>query len=149
MSKQFHGRPIVTKYLEGTAIVSQSGFNTLASFYDSLNSNSKIAHAMDATNKELYKKVITGKILCIPKTIGSTSAGSTWEEISVRGIGPKAILFSGKVDSLAAAGIALSKIWTPNPIFAIDQLGEEFLQTVQDGDKIRIFEDGKVEINQE
>ena len=96
MSKIFQGRPINVQKMEGYAVVSHSGFNTLASFYDTLNSNSKNTISMDHTNRDLYEKVITGKILCIPKTIGSTSAGSTWEEISMRGIGPKAILFSAQ-----------------------------------------------------
>ena len=51
------------------------------------------------------------------------------------GLGPRAMLFSGHIDSLAAAGIILSDVWLKKRIITIDQLGEDFLQSVQDGQK--------------
>ena len=54
------------------------------------------------------------------------------------------MLFSLPIDSLAAAGVILSDVWTDNTIVAVDSLGDEFLSAVKDGDKITVKEDGTV-----
>jgi hypothetical protein len=64
------------------------------------------------------------------------------------GIAPKAMLFSQKIDSLAAGGLVVTDVWAGKRIYAIDQLGEEFLQSVNDGDWILIKEDGTVTIKE-
>ena len=46
----------------------------------------------------------------------------------------------------SAAGAILSDIWTENSLPTIDCLGDEFLDTVKTGDKIRVEEDGTVTI---
>ena len=46
----------------------------------------------------------------------------------------------------AAAGAILGSVWTDTPMPTIDCLGEEFLNTVKTGDKIKVYEDGTVEI---
>ena len=66
--------------------------------------------------------------------------------VSKMGIGPKAMLFSEPIDSLAAAGVILSDVWSDNSIIAVDGLGDEFLNYVQDGMKIDIAEDGTVTV---
>jgi len=45
---------------------------------------------------------------------------------------------------ISSAGIILTEVWNNKKIVAIDQLDDEFLETVQDGDKIEIKEDGTV-----
>jgi predicted aconitase with swiveling domain len=60
------------------------------------------------------------------------------------GIGPKAMLFSEHIDSLAAAGIILADVWNGKKIVAVDQLGDEFLQYVKDGQTIQIKTDGTI-----
>ena len=60
------------------------------------------------------------------------------------GIAPACFLFSESIDSLAASGIVLAKIWENSPVIAIDRLGEEFLNTVKTGDKLEVKEDGTV-----
>ena len=42
----------------------------------------------------------------------------------------------------------MSDIWKDKRIVTIDMLGDEFLETVQMGDPITIYEDGTVEIGQ-
>jgi hypothetical protein len=56
------------------------------------------------------------------------------------------MLFSEHIDSLAAAGAILGAVWTDTPMPTIDCLGEEFLNTVKTGDKIKVYEDGTVEV---
>lgn len=90
--------------------------------------------------------MITGKILCLPKTIGSTTGGMVLQAICSMGINPSAMLFSESIDSLAAAGVVLAKNWEKNKMIAIDRLGEDFLMSVQTGDIVEIKEDGTVVI---
>lgn len=142
----FKGRPILPGYMEGEAVVSHRGFNTYASFSTSMLTNASAAICSDRNNAELYGKELTGKILCVPKTIGSTSSGAVWERIVQLGIAPKAVLFSGHIDSLAAGGLIVVDVWTDKRIITIDHLGDEFLEFVQDGDQININLNGTVKI---
>ena len=63
------------------------------------------------------------------------------------GIAPSAMLFSQPIDSLAAAGVILSDVWTDGSIVAVDNLGEEFLNYVKDGMKISVAPDGTVTVD--
>ena len=60
------------------------------------------------------------------------------------GIAPACFLFSESIDSLAASGIVLARIWEDSKVIAIDRLGQEFLDFVKTGDKIEVKEDGTV-----
>lgn len=142
----FKGRPILVGKIEGEALVSHKGFNTYASFSISMLTKSKVAICSDRSNEQLHGKELTGKVLCIPKTIGSTSSGAVWERIVQMGIAPKAVLFSGQIDSLAAGGLIVADVWTNKRIITIDQLGAEFLEFVQNCDRVGIEPDGTVRI---
>lgn len=146
MSTRFKGHPILAGEIEGEALVSHHGFNTLASFQTSIILHAKIAICSDQNNPDLYKKVITGKILCLPQTIGSTTGGLVIQTAAKRGVAPQAMLFSEHIDSLAAAGVILADIWSDKRIVVIDQLGSGFLDAVQTGQPLHIFTDGTVEI---
>ena len=93
--------------ISGEALVTRKGFNSLASFYKSMVSGSKFAICSDQDNLDLYGKNLTDMIICLPKTIGSSSAGATWDTVASMGIAPKAMLFAEPIDSLAAAGLVL------------------------------------------
>ncbi|NLW39967.1 MAG: DUF126 domain-containing protein [Tissierellia bacterium] len=144
MTKTFKGRPVLKGNIEGQAVVSREGMNILATFQKSALKKAKTVIAADQNNKDLYGKNLTGKIICLPKTIGSTTGGMVLETIAKLGIGPKALLFSEHIDSLAAAGVILADVWLDERIVTIDQLGDEFLQAVEDGQTIEIKEDGTV-----
>lgn len=142
--KKFKGRVIANGELTGEAVVSKNGVNTLATFQKSALKNAKKVISSDQNNPDLYKKCLTGKILCLPKTIGSTTGGLVIQTICSMGINPSAMLFSESIDSLAASGIILARNWENSPIVAIDNLGDKFLKYVQTGDKIEIQNDGTV-----
>jgi predicted aconitase with swiveling domain len=155
VSRTFRGRAILppdSRYprnLEGEALVTHRGFNTYASFYTSIHGPVEAAECADSGNQELYGKNLTDKIICLPKTVGSTSAGAVWQRIARMGIAPKAMLFSQQIDSLAAGGLVVADVWAGSVsarIYVIDQLGDEFLETVKDGDRIVIRQDGTVTI---
>ncbi|MDD2209448.1 MAG: DUF126 domain-containing protein, partial [Bacilli bacterium] len=106
--------------------------------------NKKTAVISDQGNKDLFGLDVTGKALCLPLTIGSTTGGLVIQTICAMGIAPAAFLFSEHIDSLAGSGIVLARIWENSPVIAIDQLGKEFLETVKTSDRIEIKEDGTV-----
>lgn len=143
--KEFKGRVLFPGYFKGEAVVSHAGVNTLASFQNSaLLPTSKKIIVGDQNNPDLYKKNITGKILCLPQTIGSTTGGLVIQTVSVRNLSPKVWLFSKPIDSLAASGIILSNVWNGVGLIAIDCLGDEFLDSVKTGDTLEVKEDGTV-----
>lgn len=144
MGRTFKGRVVLGGNIKGECVVSHEGVNTLASFQKSALKKAKKVICSDQNNKDLFNKNLTGKIICLPKTIGSTTGGMVLQTIAQMGIGPLAMLFSEHIDSLAAAGIILSDVWTNKRIIAIDQLGDDFLHYVKDGQIIDIKEDGTI-----
>lgn len=144
--KQFKGRVIAGGNWTGEAVVSRQGVNTLATFQKSALNNAKEVIVSDQNNSDIFGLNITGKALCLPITIGSTTGGLVIQTVCSMKINPSAFLFSEHIDSLAASGIVLAKIWENSDVIAIDQLGDEFLQAVNTGDKIEIKEDGTVTV---
>lgn len=142
--KKFKGRVIAKGNFVGEAVVTHQGFNTLASCQKSALMNKKNINVSDQNNVEIYNLDITNKILCLPITIGSTTGGLIIQTICDMKINPRAFLFSETIDSLAASGIVLAKVWQDSNIICIDQLGEEFLNSVHTNDQVEIKEDGTV-----
>lgn len=147
MKKTFQGRPVVPGTVTAPAVVSHGGFNTLASFQKSLLAKKTEAVCGDQNNPDLYNKVMSGKALCLPKTIGSTTGGLVIHTAAAMGAAPAAMLFSEPIDSLAAAGAILAAVWTPHSIPAVDNLGKEFLDYVKDGMTVEVAADGTVTVS--
>jgi predicted aconitase with swiveling domain len=148
MSKIFKGRPVIAGTIDRIdAVVSRQGVNTLASFQKSALKKASEVICSDQNNPDLYKKNLTKKALCLPQTIGSTTGGMVLYSVCALGIAPSAMLFSQPIDSLAAAGVILSDVWTDGSIVAVDNLGEEFLNYVKDGMKISVAPDGTVTVD--
>ena len=145
--KTFKGRVVVPGTAKAEALVSQSGFNTLASFQKSLMFGDKTAKCSDQNNPDLYEKPMAGKALCLPQTIGSTTGGMVLYCASALNKQPACLLFSKPIDSLAAAGAILADIWTENKMPTVDSLGEEFLSFVKSGMSITIQDDGLVTVD--
>ena len=144
--KQFKGRVVTPGTCEAEALVSHGGLNTLASFQKALQFGDKKATCGDQNNPDLYGKEMFGKALCLPQTIGSTTGGMVLYCANAMGRNPACLLFSKPIDSLAAAGAILADVWTESSMPTVDCLGEEFLETVKTGDRIRVDEDGTVTV---
>lgn len=141
MERTFQGRVIIEGKGTYKALVSHSGFNTLAS-YKNCKKGKNIC--TDQNNKDLYGKSTVGVALCLPETIGSTTGGMVLYNAAYTSCAPGALLFSKTIDSLAAAGTILSSVWTPNSMPTVDRLGDDFLNYVKDGMEIEIKENGIV-----
>lgn len=146
MKRVFKGHPIVPGSAKAPALVSHGGFNTLASYQISLILKKPKAVCGDQNNADIYQKVMTGKVLCLPRTIGSTTGGLVMHTAASMNTLPAAMLFSEPIDSLAAAGAILADVWTANSMPTVDRLGAEFLEYVKDDMTITVEPDGTVTV---
>lgn len=144
--KTFQGRVVVPGTAEAQALVTHSGFNTLASYQKSLMFGDKTGKCSDQNNPDLYKKPMAGTALCLPQTIGSTTGGMVLFTAASMGRQPACLLFSKPIDSLAAAGAILAGVWSEHPMPTVDSLGDEFLQAVRTGDTVTVGENGVVTV---
>ena len=145
----FRGRPVLPGNACGIAAVSHGGFNTHASFFTSIHEPSDKAICADSGNADLYGADLANKVICVPGTTGSTSGGAVWQRLAKLGNAPKAVLFSRRVDSLAAGGLIVAAIWAGGRIVVVDQLSDGFLETVMNGDAITIRADGEVVVRRD
>ena len=143
--KKFRGRVVAPGTVTARALVSKSGFNTLASFQKALQFGDEEATCSDQNNKDLFGKTMAGKALCLPQTIGSTTGGLVLYCACAMKRQPACLLFSQPIDSLAAAGSILASVWLDDvKMPVIDNLGDAFLHYVEDGMTITIEADGVV-----
>jgi len=147
MSKHtFKGRVLIPGKVEGSAMVSRIGFNTYTSYkLNMVGGVTDKSICTDGDNTDLYGKDITGAILCLPQTIGSTTGGFVLMGVAKMGLAPRAMLFANHVDSLALGGLIMADIWIDKQVIVIDLLGQDFLDAVNTGDPISVHEDGTVE----
>lgn len=146
MKKTFKGRSVVPGRVQGEAVVSRQGFNILASLQRDLMGKKDVVRCSDQNNPELFGKAISGKVLCLPQTIGSTTGGMVLQAAAALGKAPAALLFSEPIDSLAAGGVILAKVWNDTDIVTVDGLGKDFLDAVGHGQRVTVEADGTVSI---
>lgn len=142
--RTFSGRPLVAGRVTAPAVVSPVGFNTLASFRRDVMMGKRSIRCADEHNPDLLGQVLTGRALCLPRTIGSTSGGMVLQTVIDRGVAPAALLFGETIDSLAGAGVILARVWDDHRLVTVDRLGDGFLQAVHTGDTVTVEEDGTV-----
>lgn len=146
MARTWQGRPVLPGDVEGEAAVSRRGFNTYASFFSSIHVPTGCAVCADSGNGDLHGVDLAGKVLCVPKTTGSTSSGAVWLRLLTLGNAPVAVLFSEQIDPLAAGGLVVADIWSDSRIVTVDRLGAEFLEAVRSGDHVEVRSDGRVRV---
>jgi predicted aconitase with swiveling domain len=147
MAKTFKGRPLIPGELEGEALVSKQPFNTTASYFENMFAgNTETAPCTDTNNAELKDKDLKGAIMCTPQTVGSTMGAGALMGVNQLGVGFQAMLFSSHIDSIAAGGLIMDAVWNDRKVVTVDLLGDEFMESVKTGDKIKISEDGTVEV---
>ena len=148
MSRSFKGRVITPGTTKAEALVSHGGLNTLASYQTAMMFGDKEVKCGDQNNPDLYKKSMIGKAMCLPMTIGSTTGGMALFTICELGKNPACMLFSESIDSLAASGAIMAKVWSGSTMPVIDRLGQEFLDYVKDGMMISVEEGGVVVVEE-
>ena len=145
--REFQGRVVAPGTVTAPALVSHGGLNTLASFQKALQFGDKKATCGDQNNPDLYGKVMLGKALCLPQTIGSTTGGLVLYCACAMERRPACMLFSKPIDSLAAAGSILASVWLEGEQMpVVDNLGDEFLDYVKDDMTITVLDGGIVRV---
>lgn len=148
MATTFKGRAVLPGEFSGEALVSKQPFNTTASYFTNMFAgNTETAPCTDANNKELFEKDLKGGILCTPQAIGSTMGAGALMGMNLLGVGFRAMLFSKHIDSISACGLIMDSIWNDRTVITVDLLGDDFMEAVENGDKIAIAEDGTVTIS--
>lgn len=122
MARTFKGRPLVAGRDSGRALVKKGGMNPIRE-----------------------TSGISGRMVCLPVTVGSTTGGTALQA-GFRLGGPAAMLFSRRIDPVAAAGILLAQVWDNREVITIDELGDEFLDYVRDNMTIDVKMDGTVTV---
>ncbi len=148
MAKVFKGRVVVPGEVTAEAIVTHSGFNTLANLKTAGSFMNPKGILNDHNNPEIYGKKIPGKALCLPETIGSTTGGMVLYCASCMNVAPACMLFTKSADTLAVAEAVLTANWSEHPIVLVDRLGDEFLETVKEGNTVRVEKDGTVTVEE-
>ena len=142
---KFKGRIVTPGTVTAEAVVTNVGFNTLASMQMALQFGDKKVKCGDQNNPYINGKPLAGKALCLPQTIGSTTGGLVLYCACALKTYPACMLFSNHIDSLAAAGAVLADVWVDGVTMpVIDCLGDEFLNYVKDGMTVTVEADGTV-----
>lgn len=143
----FLGRAVLPGAVEGRALVTRQGFNTYASYFSSIHTRVRKAVCADSGNPDLFGRDLTAAIICLPGTTGSTSSGAVWQRLASWDLAPRAMLFSNKIDPLAAGGLIVADIWAGKRIVTVDCLGNDFLSAAQSNASIRVLASGVVIID--
>ncbi|BAN90777.1 aconitase X swivel domain-containing protein [Aeropyrum camini] len=122
---RFRSRPIVGGEAEGPAVVIGS-----LSFYGEVDPE---------TGATSSGKSLAGKVAVIRRSRGSTVGSYVIYALKENGVAPLAILME-KAEPIVIAGCVLAGI----PLY--DGLPPEFFERVRDGDRLRVYSDGLVEI---
>ena len=146
MKKTFKGRPVVPGAVRGEAVVSRQGFNILASMQRDLMGKKAEVRCSDQNNPDAFGRALSGRVLCLPRTIGSTTGGMVLQTAAALDKAPAALLFSEPIDSLAAGGVILAKVWNGRDIVTVDGLGDEFLAAASNGCAVSVSPDGEVTV---
>jgi len=145
MNKILKGRGLSQGIIEGEAIISKQPFSITAAFAFPLISNAKKLKVAERTH-ELYKKVVTDKVLIFPIPIGTTTLGFVLLETIVRQIGPKAIVCA-EGEPLMSSGAVAADIFFDLKFPIVDQIDFSELENIENGTMLRVNgNEGIVEI---
>ena len=145
MNNILKGRPLSRGIVEGEAIVTKQPFSITAAFAIPLISNVKKLKVADKTH-ELYKKVVSDKVLIFPIPIGTTTLGFVLLETIVRKIGPKAIVCA-EGEPLMSSGAVAADIFFDMKFPIVDHIEFSELEKIENGALVRVNgNEGTVEI---
>ncbi|MDK2785272.1 MAG: hypothetical protein PWQ41_1311 [Bacillota bacterium] len=136
---KYSGRFVVSGTARGEAVCGKRPLNTLASFLNALVTHSEQGIIGDP-NHDLFGTDVKGKILVVPTTIGSTTAGLVFLEAIRQGIAPQAVVVR-EIDTLLAAGAILSAVWFNRVMPVVEVADQTFWQTVRTGVQVALDPD--------
>lgn len=138
---EFKGRILIAGEGYGTAVVTKKSVMQSRAFNLSAENKSKKLLFQDPKNKDIYRKNLTDKVFVLPSFKASDVNSMVLLSICKKQIAPKCFLFSEKLDPATVSAFVLCKTFLGSNIVVMDSLGEEFLQTVENGDNLSYAED--------
>ena len=145
MGNILKGRGLSRGIVEGEALVTKQPFSISSAFTISLVSNSRKIKVADRTH-ELFKKIVTDKILIFPIPIGTTTLGFVLLESIVRKLGPIAIVCE-QGEPLLSSGALCADIFFDLQFPIVDSIDFSEFENIESGTMIRVNGDeGTVEI---
>jgi predicted aconitase with swiveling domain len=143
---EFRGRVLLSGNGQGQAYVTKKVVSQLAAFEKSSENKGKKLLFADKSHADIYKKNLSGKIFVLPSFKASDINSMVILSAAKKKILPKCFLFLESLDPATVAAFSLAKAFLGSDIAVIDNLGEDFLRTVENADMIS-YNDSVVEIN--
>lgn len=131
----FQGRGITRGRASGIAIVTRMPVNFTAShtkFHNLLRRDQ-----IRDRHHELFRQRVQGKILVLPRCVGSTFTGIVLLELIYREASPAAIVV-GDADSLLVSGSVLADIWFDRLLPVVEYRDPALFDHVQTGDALTV-----------
>lgn len=135
MTAPLHGRPLAAGAAEGPALVLRQGISLWGGM------DPATGRLVDAHHPQVGE-LLTGRVLALPSTRGSSSSASVLAEAARLGTAPAAILLA-EPDLILAIGAAVAEELYGVRIPVVELAGAD-LAAIVDGAHVRIEEDGAV-----
>lgn len=127
-------------------MITRKEVDTIKAFSKSAENKSKKLIFSDSSNKDVYKKNLTGKIFVLPSFKFSDVNSMVLLSVCRKKLCPKCFLFSEKLDDATISAFIACKTFLGSDMVVIDSLGQEFLQTIEKDDELT-YSDEYVAIN--
>lgn len=138
MKKVLQGRGITRGRATGTALVTRTPLNLTAA-HTKFHNLLRRGQIRDR-HHELFRERVEGKILVLPRCVGSTFTGIVLLELIYREASPLAIVV-GEADSLLVSGAVLADVWLEHAIPVVEFGKPDLFDQIQDGDLIAVDAD--------
>lgn len=143
---EFKGRVLLSENGIGEAVIAKKEVCFIKTFFKSAENNSKKLVFNDKSHTDIYKKNIVGKVFVLPSFKKSDIDATVLLSLAKKGNLPKCFLIAEKLDESTVSTFCLMKAFLKTPLAVIDNLGKDFLLTVENKDMIS-YNGGIVTIN--
>ena len=132
-------RTIVPGHAEGAALVSRQPLNFLAAFKGAVEWRHHRGKIEDPTH-DLCGQRAAGKILVLPRCVGSTMSTILLLELVAAGNGPAALIFETADEMAVAAGL-MGELWFDRPLPMVECPSEDLFAHIRTGMRISLDAD--------
>jgi predicted aconitase with swiveling domain len=132
-------RTIVPGHAEAEALVSRQPLNFLAALKGAVEFRHRRGKIEDPDH-DLYGVRTAGKILVLPRCIGSTMSSLLFLELAAAGNAPAALVFA-EADEMMVAGGLMGELWFDRPLPIVDRPAEDIFAHVRTGMRISLQAD--------
>ncbi|MGD8240125.1 MAG: DUF126 domain-containing protein [Armatimonadota bacterium] len=129
-------RTIVPGTVDGEALVSRQPLNFLAAFKGAVAWRHRRGRIEDSSH-DLYGRRAAGKILVLPRCVGSTMSSTLLLELHAAGNAPAALIFAEADETMVAGGL-MGELWFDLPLPIVDRPSEDLFAHIRTGAHISL-----------